>query len=84
MIGEDDRGLRVKGIVADAEAARLVRSGALPGLSVGYRPLVVQQGAWRELARVALVEVSLVAVPMQPLARIDAIEPYSVSTKGVS
>ena len=67
-IGEDERGLRVEGVVADPDAARLVRGGALPGLSVGYRPLVVHQGAWRELTRVALVEVSLVAVPMQPLA----------------
>ena len=74
-IAEDERGLRVEGTVTDAEAARLVRCGALPGLSVGYRPRVVHQGARRELIRVDLAEVSLVAVPMQPLARIDRIEP---------
>ena len=71
---EDERGLRVGGTVTDAALAAQVRSGALAGLSVGYRPLVVRQGAWRELTAVALVEVSLVAVPMQPLARIDVID----------
>lgn len=70
-IGEDERGLRVAGTVIDADAARLVRGGALAGLSVGYRPLAFRQGARRELLSVALAEVSLVAIPMQPLARID-------------
>lgn len=71
---EDMRGLRVSGSVAGAAAA-LVRSGALGGLSVGYRPEVVRQGVWRELSRVALVEVSLVAQPMQPLARVETVAP---------
>jgi HK97 family phage prohead protease len=72
-IGEDARGLRVVASVDDAEVARLVRAGALGGLSVGYRPLVVRQGARRELLRVALVEVSLVAVPMQAAARVTRV-----------
>jgi hypothetical protein len=72
-IGEDARGLRVVGVVEDGEAARLVRAGALAGLSVGYRPLVVRQGARRELLTLDLIEVSLVAVPMQALARIARI-----------
>jgi len=67
----DARGLRVAGRVTDAELAAAVRRGTLAGLSIGYRPLAVRQGAWRELLRVVLVEVSLVPVPMQPLARID-------------
>ena len=67
----DARGLRVAGRVTDAALAAAVRRGALAGLSIGYRPLAVRQGAWRELLRVMLVEVSLVPVPMQPLARID-------------
>ena len=70
---EDDRGLRVAGSIADPALVAEVRAGALAGLSVGYRPLAVRQGARRELTRVDLVEVSLVAVPMQPLARIDAV-----------
>ncbi|MBB3911893.1 phage head maturation protease [Sphingomonas desiccabilis] len=32
-------------------------------------------GRWRELERLDLVEVSLVAVPMQPLARVHAVAP---------
>lgn len=70
---EDERGLRVAGSIADPALVAEVRAGALAGLSVGYRPLAVRQGARRELTRVDLVEVSLVAVPMQPLARIDAV-----------
>jgi hypothetical protein len=62
-VEEDARGLRVSG------AAEGVRGGE--GLSVGYRPLAVRQGAWRELLGVELVEVSLVAQPMQPGARVD-------------
>ena len=72
-IGEDARGLRVEAQVDDGEVARLVRARALPGLSVGYRPRVVEQGAWRAILRADLVEVSLVAVPMQPAARVETI-----------
>ena len=73
-IGEDARGLRVSGRVDDPELAALVRGGAVAGLSVGYRPVAATQGAYRELTAVDLVEVSLVAVPMQPLARVDLVE----------
>jgi len=70
-VREDERGLRVEGVIHDERAAGLVRRGAVAGLSVGYRPLASRQGGLRELTRVALAEVSLVAVPMQPLARIN-------------
>lgn len=73
-VGEDARGLRVAGVVTDPEVARLVRSGALPGLSIGFRTVRARQGARRELLSVALVEVSLVAAPMQPLARIEQLD----------
>ncbi len=72
-LGEDARGLRVEGEVDDPDVAALVARRALDGLSVGYRAVEVRQGARRELVRVTLAEVSLVAVPMQPLARIDRI-----------
>lgn len=72
-IGEDATGLRVAGLIEDRELAARVRGGAVAGLSVGYRPLRVRQGARRELLRVTLVEVSLVAVPMQPLARVERV-----------
>lgn len=73
-LGEDARGLRVEGVVEDAAIAALVRGRGIDGLSVGYRALSVAQGARRELLRVMLAEVSLVAVPMQPLARIDRVD----------
>lgn len=72
-LAEDARGLRVEAVIDDPDVAALVGGRALDGLSVGYRALDVRQGARRELLRVALAEVSLVAVPMQPLARIDRI-----------
>ncbi len=74
-VREDARGLRIEGVVDDPVLARAVRSGAVAGLSVGYRAVSVRQSARRELLRVDLVEVSLVAVPMQRLARVDAIAP---------
>lgn len=73
-IGEDARGLRVEARVDDPSVARLVRARALPGLSVGYRARAVRQGAWRAIERAELVEVSLVAAPMQPAARIARID----------
>ena len=71
---EEGGGLRVEARIHEAEAARLVACGALPGLSVGYRPRIVRQGARREIVRADLVEVSLVAVPMQPAARVETVE----------
>ncbi|WP_298668024.1 HK97 family phage prohead protease [uncultured Sphingomonas sp.] len=72
-IREDARGLWIEAIVDDADAARLVRGGALPGLSVGYRATATRQGAWREIFAADLVEVSLVARPAQPLARVELV-----------
>ena len=72
-IGADAVGLRVEGRVDDRRVAALVRSGGLTGLSVGYRARAVRQGARRELVAVDLVEVSLVAVPMQARARVDVV-----------
>ncbi|KKI21191.1 peptidase U35 [Sphingomonas sp. Ag1] len=72
-IGEDARGLWIEACVVDPEVARMVRSGALRGLSVGYRALAARQGAWREVLRARLAEVSLVAVPMQAAARVETI-----------
>lgn len=73
-LAEDARGLRIAGVIDDPHVAALVARRAIDGLSVGYRPQVVRQGARRELLRVALAEVSLVAVPMQPLARIERVD----------
>lgn len=73
-LGEDARGLRVIGRIEAPEAARLVRAGAIDGLSFGYRARAVRQGAWRTIAAAELIEVSVVAQPMQALARIHAVE----------
>ena len=79
-IAEDARGLRVIGRLADGsgqarEAAALLRDGAVGGLSFGYRVRGRrQQGTNRELTDLDLVEVSLVTFPMQPAARVHAIE----------
>ncbi|NEK70943.1 MAG: HK97 family phage prohead protease, partial [Xanthomonas perforans] len=45
-------------------------AGAVAGLSVGYRPRVVHQGGARAILSAELIEISLVTVPMQPLARV--------------
>lgn len=73
-LGEDARGLRVIARIDGGEAARLVRVGAVDGLSFGYRARSVRQGAWRTIAAAELIEVSVVAQPMQVLARIHAVE----------
>ena len=78
-LSEDKRGLRViaeLGEGADAaRAGRLVRSGRLDGLSFGYRVREAgRSGGLRELKQLELVEVSLVAEPMQPKARVHAVE----------
>ena len=73
-VAEDARGLRVVGWIADPGLAAMVADGALTGLSVGYRVRQARAGRWRELHAVELVEVSLVANPMQRLARVHAVE----------
>ena len=74
-LSEDERGLRVIAAVGDQRAARLLGSGKIDGLSFGYRVTDAgRSGALRELRALELVEVSVVAQPMQPRARIHAVE----------
>lgn len=74
-IASDAHGLRVVARVDDPRLARLVRSGAVAGLSIGYRArgARVGPGRVRELTALDLVEVSLVALPMQARARVDRV-----------
>jgi HK97 family phage prohead protease len=72
-IGEDARGLRVTGRIDAPELAALVARGAVNGLSFGYRAVKARQGRWREIMALELCEVSLVARPMQGLARVHAV-----------
>ena len=77
-LSEDKRGLRVIArLDGGAEGRRvgaLLRSGKLGGLSFGYRVREARSGAHRELIDLDVVEVSLVAKPMQRLARVHAVE----------
>ena len=74
-LAEDARGLRVIGRVDAPRLAALVAGGAVRGLSFGYRVVAARRGVrGRELIAVELVEVSLVAQPMQRLARVLAVE----------
>ena len=74
-LSEDRRGLRVIAAVNNPRAAGLLGRGKMDGLSFGYRVREAKSlGAVRELIQLDLVEVSLVANPMQPNARVHAVE----------
>lgn len=78
-VSEDGRGLRVIASVGGGEDARraaaLLRRRKVDGLSFGYRVRDAgRDGPWRSLRRLDLVEISLVADPMQPGARVHAVE----------
>jgi HK97 family phage prohead protease len=73
-LAEDERGLRVIARVRDSQVGEMLRKG-LRGLSFGYRVREARAaGALRELRALDLVEVSLVARPMQKLARVHTVE----------
>ena len=75
---EDRRGLRVIARLSDGRAGRaaaaLLREGRVAGLSFGYLVKTASGTAPRELTEVELMEISLVTVPMQPKARVHAVE----------
>jgi uncharacterized protein len=73
-VEEDARGLRV--IAQLDDGAEVVREGA--GLSFGYRVRQANQGTYRELTELDLIEVSIVNHPMQPLARVLAVSEEGV------
>jgi hypothetical protein len=78
---EDSRGLRViarlSGGAAALQAAALLREGKVAGLSFGYRVRKSSGSKPRTLEDVELVEVSLVRVPMQPKAKVHALEDHT-------
>lgn len=80
---EDSRGLRVIARLSAGPAGRaagaLIEAGSVAGLSFGYRVRGSSGSAPRELRDVELVEVSLVSVPMQPGARVHALEDQTSS-----
>lgn len=78
-IEEDGRGLRVIGSLNGDERGRrigsLLQRRSLDGLSFGYRVRSAERrDGHRELRDLDLVEVSIVSKPMQPLARVHAVE----------
>ncbi len=76
QIGEDRRGLRVIAALdnTDGGAGRALRSGAVSGLSFGYRTRASRKdAAGRELHDLDLLEVSLVTHPMQHRARVHLL-----------
>lgn len=77
-VREDGRGLWLRGEIGDdlpgaARARRMIARG-VDGLSIGFTPVVQHRsGQGRVLVEIDLIEVSLVAHPMQTLARLTAI-----------
>lgn len=75
---EDKRGLRVIARLSESPAGReagaLLKEGAVRGLSFGYRVRAASGEAPRELRELDLIEVSLVTLPMQPKARVHAVD----------
>lgn len=80
-IAEDGRGLFVKGrllleVARGREAHALLCGAAIDGLSIGYRTLLAERDrdGVRNLREIDLWEVSLVTFPMQPAARVAALD----------
>lgn len=79
-MAEDKKGLFVKGELADTqlgnEVRTLLKMEAVSGLSIGYIPEVTEYSddGHRLLKEVELVETSIVSLPMNPLARVEAVK----------
>lgn len=79
---EDERGLFVKGRLADgsaraSEVLALMRAGALDGLSIGFRTVRAARDPRRGVRRILeadLREISVVTFPMLPGARIEEVK----------
>lgn len=79
-ITETDEGLSVKGrllvndVARASEVRALVQAGALRGLSIGFasRKALPRKGGGRTISELELLEISVVAVPAHPGARITS------------
>jgi len=75
-MGEDSRGLSVKGVLAPTplgdEVHTLLKMDAVSGMSIGYRTLDhdYDRDGNRLIKEAELWEVSVVSLPMNPLARV--------------
>lgn len=80
-VAEDSKGLHVEGqllpdVAAGREAIALVAAGAVTGLSIGFRTIRESfdpKSDVRRLEQVELYEVSLVSLPANDAARVEAI-----------
>ena len=79
-LSEDARGLRVIARLDDEEPP--VQAGT--GLSFGYRVRAMNKQDYRELTDLDLIEVSVVTHPMQPLARVLAVEAAAAGTTSIT
>ena len=81
-IREDERGLFVRGRLAQGvkrarEVLDLMRSGALDGLSIGFRTVKARKeasGGVRRILEADLWEISVVTFPMLPGARVAQVK----------
>jgi HK97 family phage prohead protease len=77
---EDDRGLFVRGELADTqlgnEMRTLLKMKAVRGMSIGYRTMDsdFDRDGNRLLKEVELMEVSIVSLAMNPLAKVEAVK----------
>ncbi|MFG6081398.1 phage major capsid protein [Paracoccus litorisediminis] len=93
-ITETPEGLNVKGrlLVDDVERARevraMIRAGAVSGLSIGFITKdATRHAKGRTIKALALHEISVVAVPCHPDARIQSVKggiPHSVISESVT
>ncbi len=82
---EDGRGLYVEGQLAGGvakadEVYRLMKSGALDGLSIGFQTVRAKKDAktgLRHILEADLWEISVVTFPMLPVARVAEVKEYS-------
>lgn len=83
-IREDARGLFVRGkltsgVAKSQEILRLMRAGALDGLSIGFRTVRAKKDLGTGVRRILeadLWEISIVTFPMLPEARIDRVKGF--------
>ncbi|WP_035026604.1 phage major capsid protein [Gemmobacter nectariphilus] len=85
---ETPEGLRVKGqITVSVQRGReildLIRAKAMGGLSIGYMATskTPRRGGGRDLHKIDLFEISVVAIPMHPGARITSAKEYPMTEK---
>ncbi|PYE88384.1 HK97 family phage prohead protease [Phyllobacterium leguminum] len=88
QIREDARGLYVEGRLAKGvpkarDALELMKSGAIDGLSIGFRAVKARKEAKTGIRRISeadLWEISVVTFPMLPSARVSNVKRRGLST----